>query len=53
MNNFSGLTGTLYFLTDTVVDWIDIFTRPTCKHIILESLRIAIPNGRGNLRKSA
>jgi REP element-mobilizing transposase RayT len=26
-------------MTDTVVDWIDIFTRPTYKHIILESLQ--------------
>ena len=28
----------LYFVTSTVVDWIDIFTRPKYKHIILESL---------------
>ena len=28
----------LYFVTYTVVDWIDIFTRPKYKHIILESL---------------
>jgi len=26
-------------MTDTVVDWIDIFTRPTYKHIVLESLQ--------------
>jgi len=26
-------------MTDTVVDWIDIFTRPTYKHIILESMQ--------------
>ena len=26
-------------MTDTVVDWVDIFTRPTYKHIILESLQ--------------
>jgi hypothetical protein len=26
-------------MTDTVIDWIDIFTRPACKHIILESLQ--------------
>jgi REP element-mobilizing transposase RayT len=26
-------------MTDTVTDWIDIFTRPTYKHIILESLQ--------------
>ena len=28
----------LYFVTSTVVDWIDIFTCPKYKHIILESL---------------
>lgn len=28
----------LYFVTTTVVDWIDVFTRPRYKHIILESL---------------
>ncbi len=29
----------LYFVTATVVGWIDIFTRPKYKHIILESLQ--------------
>lgn len=29
----------LYFVTDTVVDWVDIFTRPKYKHIVLESLK--------------
>ena len=33
------ITGNVYFVTDTVVDWVDIFTRPTYKHIILDSLR--------------
>ncbi|GHT35793.1 transposase [Bacteroidia bacterium] len=28
----------MYFITDTVVDWVDIFTRPRYKHIIIESL---------------
>ena len=23
-----GITGEVYFVTDTVVDWVDIFTRP-------------------------
>ena len=32
------LTTTLYFTTSTVVDWVDVFTRPVYKHIILESL---------------
>ena len=27
-----------YFVTLTVVDWIDVFTRPAYKHIILDSL---------------
>jgi putative transposase len=31
--------GSLYFLTMTVVDWVDLFTRPTYKHIIVESLK--------------
>ena len=32
------LTKELYFITTTVVDWIDIFTRPIYKQIILDSL---------------
>lgn len=31
--------GHLYFLTLTVVDWVDIFTRPVYKHIIVDSLK--------------
>ncbi|MBC3539961.1 transposase [Rufibacter sediminis] len=31
--------GYLYFLTLTVVDWIDVFTRPVYRHIILDSLK--------------
>lgn len=31
-------TGCTYFLTLTVVDWVDIFTRPMYKHIIIDSL---------------
>ncbi len=31
--------GYLYFLTLTVVDWVDIFTRPVYKHILLESIK--------------
>ena len=33
------LTKELYFVTSTVVDWIDVFTRPIYKHIILDSLK--------------
>jgi len=29
----------IYFLTLTVVDWIDIFTRPIYRHIIVDSLK--------------
>ena len=32
-------TEQLYFTTTTVVHWIDLFTRPELKHIILESLK--------------
>jgi len=32
------ITGEVYYVTDTVVDWVDIFTRPVYKLIILESL---------------
>lgn len=31
--------GYCYFLTLTVVDWVDVFTRPNYKHIIIDSLR--------------
>ena len=36
------ITNDVFFVTDTVVDWIDIFTRPLYKHILLESLRYCI-----------
>jgi hypothetical protein len=32
------ITGEVFFVTDTVVDWVDIFTRPIYRHIIIESL---------------
>ncbi len=32
------IEGDVFFTTDTVVDWVDIFTRPVYKHILLESL---------------
>jgi putative transposase len=31
--------GYIYFLTLTVVDWVDVFTRPIYKQIIVDSLR--------------
>jgi REP element-mobilizing transposase RayT len=36
-NNIS--EGYTYFLTMTVVNWIDVFTRPVYKHIIVEALK--------------
>ncbi len=30
--------GNIYFLTMTVVDWVDVFTRPAYRHIITDSL---------------
>lgn len=33
------LTETVYYITTTVVDWIDIFTQPAYKHVIIDSLR--------------
>ena len=33
------LTDTVYYVTTTVVDWIDIFTRPQYKHAIVQSLQ--------------
>ena len=39
MNNAKGIIqDEVYFITTTVVNWIDIFTRPKYKHIVLESL---------------
>jgi REP element-mobilizing transposase RayT len=39
MNIQHRITGEMYFVTDTVVDWVDIFTRPVYKHIIIDSLK--------------
>ena len=33
-----------YYVTLTVVDWVDIFTRPVYKHIIVDSLQHCIDN---------
>ena len=32
------LTKQLYFTTSTVIDWVDIFSRPAYRHIVVESL---------------
>jgi len=36
--------GNIYFLTLTVVDWVDVFTRPVYRHIIIDSLQHCIKN---------
>ncbi|WP_162428664.1 REP-associated tyrosine transposase [Pontibacter pudoricolor] len=33
------IPGGLYFLTMTVVDWVDIFTKPVYKHIIVDAFK--------------
>ena len=38
------LTRELYFVTSTVVDWMDVFTRPLYKHILVESLEYCQTN---------
>ena len=37
-------TKNLYFVTTTVVNWVDIFSRPKYKHIIIESLQYCQKN---------
>ncbi len=34
----------LYFLTFTVVDWVDVFTKAKYKHIIVDALQFAVNN---------
>jgi len=31
------IEGEVYFVTDTAVDWVDIFTRPIYRHILNNS----------------
>jgi putative transposase len=38
MDATNKIVAELYFITITVTDWVDIFTRPKYKHIILDSL---------------
>ena len=40
----SALTRNLYFTTSTVVDWMDAFTRPLYKHIVVDSLEYCQKN---------
>ncbi|MBP1619032.1 MAG: transposase [Bacteroidetes bacterium] len=32
------IEGNIYFVTDTVVDWVDIFSLPKYKHVVIDSL---------------
>ena len=41
--------GGIYFLTSTVTDWVDVFTRPRYKHIIVDSLSFCVQNKGLNL----
>lgn len=34
----------LYFVTATIVDWVDVFTRPQYKDVIIDSLNYCIQN---------
>lgn len=38
------VSGDVYFITSTVVDWVDIFTRPRYKQIIIDSLKYCQEN---------
>ena len=38
MDILSSILDEMYFITITVVDWIDIFNRPKYKHILIDSL---------------
>ena len=37
-------SGYIYYLTLTVEEWIDVFSRPAYKHIIIDSLNYCIIN---------
>ncbi|NLU37732.1 MAG: transposase, partial [Bacteroidales bacterium] len=36
--------GSTYYLTLTIVEWIDIFSRPVYKHLTIDSLNYCIAN---------
>jgi len=36
--NGNRVLGEVSFVTTTVVDWVDVFTRPKYKHIVIDSL---------------
>ena len=39
-----GFTKGLYFITSTVIDWMDVFTRPAYKRIVVDSLKYCQAN---------
>lgn len=39
----------LYFITYTIVEWIDVFTRPIYKDLIVDSLQYSMSNKGLNL----
>ena len=39
-----GFTKDLYFITSTVIDWMDVFTRPAYKRIVVDSLKYCQAN---------
>lgn len=39
MNIANRLTKELSFVTTTVIDWVDVFTRPVYRHIVVDSLK--------------
>jgi hypothetical protein len=46
------VTKEMYFITSTVVDWVDVFTRPVYKHVIIESLEYCQKENHISLIKS-
>ena len=46
------LTKQLYFTTTTVIDWLDVFTRPIYKHIVIESLAYSYLTSSATSRNS-
>ncbi len=43
-------SGNSYFLTLTIIEWIDVVTKPAYKHLIVDSLNHCVKN-KGLMRK--
>ena len=39
------VTKEMYFIISTVIDWVDVFTRPVYKHVVIESLEYCQKEG--------